>query len=126
MKCDKISNFVIQKYIDVTYLIFEILNNCFLVFIRDLKGEELRKLIGAPVYIECSSKTQQVSGIFLKERYFNYNTITVNRFNLNYSFQIAECESCLWCGNQGGSPAAKAKEKEEKGTEGLLYIVILA
>lgn len=25
-----------------------------------LKGEELRKLIGAPAYIECSSKTQQV------------------------------------------------------------------
>lgn len=25
-----------------------------------LKGEELKKLIGAPVYIECSSKTQQV------------------------------------------------------------------
>ena len=25
-----------------------------------MKGEELRKLIGAPVYIECSSKTQQV------------------------------------------------------------------
>ena len=24
------------------------------------KGEELRKLIGAPAYIECSSKTQQV------------------------------------------------------------------
>jgi hypothetical protein len=23
------------------------------------KGEELRKLIGAPAYIECSSKTQQ-------------------------------------------------------------------
>lgn len=25
-----------------------------------MKGEELRKLIGAPVYIECSSKTQKV------------------------------------------------------------------
>jgi hypothetical protein len=24
------------------------------------QGEELRKLIGAPAYIECSSKTQQV------------------------------------------------------------------
>ncbi|XP_072082474.1 rac-like GTP-binding protein RAC1 isoform X2 [Arachis hypogaea] len=30
-----------------------------------LKGEELRKLIGAPVYIECSSKTQQnVKAVF--------------------------------------------------------------
>ncbi|KAK2665579.1 hypothetical protein Ddye_004153 [Dipteronia dyeriana] len=29
------------------------------------KGEELRKLIGAPVYIECSSKTQQnVKAVF--------------------------------------------------------------
>ncbi|XLS56029.1 hypothetical protein HN51_005784, partial [Arachis hypogaea] len=28
-------------------------------------GEELRKLIGAPVYIECSSKTQQnVKAVF--------------------------------------------------------------
>lgn len=26
-----------------------------------LKGEELQKLIGAPLYVECSSKTQQVS-----------------------------------------------------------------
>lgn len=25
-----------------------------------LQGEELKKLIGSPVYIECSSKTQQV------------------------------------------------------------------
>lgn len=30
-----------------------------------VKGEELRKLIGAPVYIECSSKTQKVH-IFLQ------------------------------------------------------------
>ncbi|KAA3465548.1 rac-like GTP-binding protein ARAC3 [Gossypium australe] len=29
--------------------------------ITTAQGEELRKLIGAPVYIECSSKTQQVS-----------------------------------------------------------------
>ncbi|KAJ0077675.1 hypothetical protein Patl1_36029 [Pistacia atlantica] len=30
-----------------------------------LKGEELRKLIGAPIYIECSSKTQQnVKAVF--------------------------------------------------------------
>ena len=29
-------------------------------FLLSLKGEELRKLIGAPAYIECSSKTQQV------------------------------------------------------------------
>jgi Ras-related C3 botulinum toxin substrate 1 len=29
------------------------------------KGEELRKLIGAPAYIECSSKTQQnVKAVF--------------------------------------------------------------
>jgi len=27
-----------------------------------LKGEELRKLINAPAYIECSSKTQEVNG----------------------------------------------------------------
>lgn len=25
-----------------------------------MKGEDLKKLIGAPAYIECSSKTQQV------------------------------------------------------------------
>lgn len=31
-----------------------------LVFDVNVKGEELRKLIGAPAYIECSSKTQQV------------------------------------------------------------------
>ena len=30
-------------------------------FLLSLKGEELKKLIGAPAYIECSSKTQQVS-----------------------------------------------------------------
>ncbi|KAK9948378.1 hypothetical protein M0R45_003958 [Rubus argutus] len=30
-----------------------------------ISGEELRKLIGAPAYIECSSKTQQnVKGVF--------------------------------------------------------------
>lgn len=39
------------------------------MFIRvagtSLKGEELRKLIGAPYYIECSSKTQQnVKAVF--------------------------------------------------------------
>ncbi|MCH96142.1 rac-like GTP-binding protein RAC1-like [Trifolium medium] len=28
--------------------------------ITTAQGEELRKLIGAPVYIECSSKTQKV------------------------------------------------------------------
>nr|XP_029153247.1 rac-like GTP-binding protein ARAC5 [Arachis hypogaea] len=28
--------------------------------ITTVQGEELRKLIGAPVYIKCSSKTQQV------------------------------------------------------------------
>lgn len=33
---------------------------CGLTFLFSLKGEELRKLIGAPAYIECSSKTQQV------------------------------------------------------------------
>ncbi|KAE9593376.1 putative small GTPase superfamily, P-loop containing nucleoside triphosphate hydrolase [Lupinus albus] len=33
--------------------------------ITTLQGEELRKLIGAPVYIECSSKTQQnVKAVF--------------------------------------------------------------
>ena len=41
---------LIHKYIDPT-LIFVLLW---------WKGEELRKLIGAPAYIECSSKTQQV------------------------------------------------------------------
>nr|XP_025692981.1 rac-like GTP-binding protein RHO1 [Arachis hypogaea] len=33
--------------------------------ITTVQGEELRKLIGAPVYIECSSKTQQnVKAVF--------------------------------------------------------------
>ncbi|KAK9948380.1 hypothetical protein M0R45_003960 [Rubus argutus] len=33
--------------------------------ITTAQGEELRKLIGAPAYIECSSKTQQnVKGVF--------------------------------------------------------------
>ena len=31
-----------------------------------LQGEELRKVIGASAYIECSSKTQQVSGADLQ------------------------------------------------------------
>lgn len=31
-----------------------------LIFLHFFKGEELRKLIGSPAYIECSSKTQQV------------------------------------------------------------------
>lgn len=35
-------------------------------FLVNVKGEELRKLIGAPAYIECSSKTQQVF-VFLCE-----------------------------------------------------------
>jgi len=31
-----------------------------------LQGEELKKLIGSPVYIECSSKTQQVHTLIIK------------------------------------------------------------
>lgn len=30
-----------------------------------LKGEELKKTIGAPAYVECSSKTQQVDSLGL-------------------------------------------------------------
>jgi hypothetical protein len=44
----------------------------FFFFYYLLKGEELRKLIGAPVYIECSSKTQQVCNFschFTKGKY---------------------------------------------------------
>ena len=33
-------------------------------FHRSMQGEELRKLIGAAAYIECSSKTQQVVQFF--------------------------------------------------------------
>lgn len=40
-------------------------------------------------------------------------------------FEITECESCLWCCHQGGSPAAKTEEeKEETRAKGLRYIVI--
>ncbi|XP_059459923.1 rac-like GTP-binding protein 5 isoform X1 [Corylus avellana] len=39
--------------------------NVWFDFWFSLKGEELRKLIGAPAYIECSSKTQQnVKAVF--------------------------------------------------------------
>lgn len=41
---------------------------CFPLYVRFIslpfQGEELRKLIGAPAYIECSSKTQQVFEIW--------------------------------------------------------------
>jgi hypothetical protein len=40
---------------DLTFVILLTFNFFFI-----LKGEELRKLIGAAAYIECSSKTQQV------------------------------------------------------------------
>ena len=30
------------------------------MYFLPLQGEELRKLIGAPAYVECSSKTQEV------------------------------------------------------------------
>lgn len=37
----------------------------FMIIVTWLQGEELRKLIGAAAYIECSSKTQQVSSFFI-------------------------------------------------------------
>lgn len=35
-----------------------------------IKGEELRKMIGAPAYIECSSKTQQACLVFRSFSFF--------------------------------------------------------
>ncbi|MQM04605.1 hypothetical protein Taro_037410 [Colocasia esculenta] len=48
-----------QCYLDIGVLKF------FSFLILHLKGEELRKMIGAPAYVECSSKTQQnVKAVF--------------------------------------------------------------
>ena len=45
-----------------------------------IEGEELRKLIGAPAYIECSSKTQQVGVIFLAE------TVALSNYYFGFSY----------------------------------------
>ena len=34
---------------------------CYVLVYSPFQGEELKKVIGAAAYIECSSKTQQVS-----------------------------------------------------------------
>ncbi|XP_024461620.1 rac-like GTP-binding protein RHO1 isoform X1 [Populus trichocarpa] len=67
--------------------------------ITTAQGEELRKLIGAPAYIECSSKTQQLVH--------------------------AECEGSFRCSHQSRPSTTQTKEKEEQSTKGLFYIVIV-
>lgn len=65
-------------------------------FIFHLKGEELRKLIGAPVYIECSSKTQQVHKFDL---HHNKSRGKLCSYPIIDSMLITvantECESCI-------------------------------
>ncbi|GJU82582.1 hypothetical protein Tco_1284947 [Tanacetum coccineum] len=85
--------------------------------ITTAQGEELKKLIGAPAYIECSSKTQQ-------------------KILLSYAICVYSDESCEWdlnghmvegfhrtprnANHKSGSAAPEAKEeKEAKGSKSM-------
>ena len=61
-----------------------------------LQGEELRKLIGAPAYIECSSKTQQVCH-FISTPFSFLCSMTCHPFTKKLWY--AECQSRLRCGH---------------------------
>lgn len=60
-----------------------------------MKGEELRKQIGSPAYIECSSKTQQVKNSLRILHNFNLKSAKPFFFIFLMECVTAECEGSL-------------------------------
>lgn len=98
----------------------------FLFFGFPLKGEELKKLIGAPIYIECSSKTQQVctynSNCFKPTRELCHGLITED---VCVEYPLCECrmwKQCLmpplkWF----SSPQSRRRKRRERHRRPALY-----
>lgn len=102
------------------------------------QGEELKKMISAVTYLECSSKTQQVNAsIWLDSTFFETGMKLMEPLFLSIQSNpkaddlwlnsipllVAECEVSFWCCNKGCIEATKAKE--ETAQEKDLYFPLI-